>query len=75
MIDRDLALDTPFATAEQGDEGVRFQEEVVVGWEAVVPAVVDVEVVLRHFHLSCYKSSRYGSFVGKVFSLLVVSYG
>jgi hypothetical protein len=46
-----------------------------VGWEAVVPVVVDVEVVLRHFHLNCYRSSRYGSFVGKAFSHLVVSYG
>jgi hypothetical protein len=32
-----------------------------------------VEVVLRHFHQSCLRAARCGSFTGKVFSPLVVS--
>jgi hypothetical protein len=32
-----------------------------------------VEVVLRHFHRSRSRATRYGSFAGNAFSLLVVS--
>jgi hypothetical protein len=38
-----------------------------------VSKTLTVEVVLRHFYWSRSGAARYGSFVGKAFSLLVVS--
>jgi hypothetical protein len=40
-----------------------------------LPGAPNVEVVLRHFHRSCYRSCLMWFFSGKAFSHLVVSYG